>query len=144
MIRKFFTAGNYPQEISLALLILRIAAGLFMLTHGLQKMGLLFGAEPIQFADPIGIGQTPTLVLAVFTEGVCALCLILGFATRFAAAMLLSTMTVAILIIHSGDEFKVIELALLYSSAYLAIIIAGAGRYSLDSMLFRNPDPSAV
>ena len=138
MFKKILNAGNYPTRINLAILILRITIGAFILTHGLQKMALLFGSEPVQFADPIGVGQYTTLVLAVFTEVVCALLLIVGFGTRIAALLLVITMAVAVLIVHQGDEFKNMELALVYFSAFLAISFSGGGRFSIDSLLFKR------
>lgn len=138
MLRKILNAGAYPANINIALLILRVAAGAFMLTHGMQKMSLLFGDGPVQFADPIGLGEKTTLILAVISEVLCSVFLILGFASRISAFFLIATMTVAVLIIHQGDEFKSIELALLYLSAFLAILFTGAGKYSIDNALVKN------
>ncbi|MDO9040037.1 MAG: DoxX family protein, partial [Bacteroidota bacterium] len=69
----------------MAILLLRITAGAFMLTHGIGKFSLLFGNEAIQFPDPIGVGATASLALAVFSEVLCSLFLILGIATRLSA-----------------------------------------------------------
>lgn len=136
MIKKMINAGSYSKKIDLSLLILRIAGGSLMLTHGMGKMALLFGSESIQFADPIGLGATTSLALAVFAEVVCATLLILGLVTRFAAIPLLITMVVAVLVVHVADPFAKQELPLLYASIYLVILIAGAGKYSIDTMIF--------
>ncbi|MBY5958194.1 DoxX family membrane protein [Membranicola marinus] len=68
MIKNTFNPGNYAAHINFALLVLRIAVGILMLTHGLGKFERLFGEGPIQFSDPIGIGATASLVLAIFAE----------------------------------------------------------------------------
>src|SRR5690606_7023717 len=73
MINKIFNPGNYSKNIDLSLLILRLAGGGFMLTHGIGKFFKLFGNEPIQFADPLGVGITASLALTVFAEVFCAL-----------------------------------------------------------------------
>jgi len=71
--KKLFSSGNYRQNINAGLFILRLIVGSFMLTHGYGKFVQLIGNEPIQFADPIGLGETVSLVLAVFAEFFCSL-----------------------------------------------------------------------
>ena len=130
-----FNPGNYPNNVNTALLILRVVIGIFMLTHGWGKMQTLFGNEPIQFADPIGIGATFSLALAVFAEVLCSILLIIGLGTRLAAIPLLITMLVAAFIIHINDGFGKQEFALLYGVIYLTIALIGAGKYSLDYLI---------
>ena len=127
-------AKSTKQNQAIALFILRLAGGALMLTHGWGKMMTLFSGDPIQFADPIGIGQTASLILAVFAEVVCAVLLIAGLFTRYAAIPLIITMLVAALIIHGSDPIGDKELALLYLAIFVAIAILGGGKYSLDAL----------
>lgn len=106
-----------------------------MLTHGYPKFLMLFNDGPIHFADPIGIGETASLVLAMFAEFFCSIFLIFGLGTRFSALTLLITMLVAALIVHSADAFSSKEMPLLYAAIYTFILIAGAGKYSVDNWL---------
>lgn len=138
LVKKLFNVGNYPENISISLLFLRIVAGVFMLTHGYGKLLMLFGDGPVKFADPVGIGMTASLVLAVLTEFLCSIFLILGVATRFSAIPLLITMLVAGLIIHGPDAFARKELALLYAAIYAFIAIAGPGKYSVDNWILNK------
>jgi putative oxidoreductase len=135
IIKSILNPGYYPNNISLALLFLRICVGVFMLTHGIGKFLMLIGDDPIKFANPIGVGFTASLVLAVFAEVFCSVFLIMGFAPRITAIPLLITMLVATLIVHSDDPFSKKELPLLYSSIYVVIAIAGAGKYSIDNWI---------
>lgn len=123
---------------SLGLLLLRVLSGVFMLTHGVGKLGALLGPGPIQFPDPIGLGAATSLVLAVFAEFLCSILLILGLGTRLAAIPLLITMLVAGLIVHAADPFAGKELALLYAVAFAAIALLGPGRYSIDNLLVKK------
>lgn len=116
----------------LALLIFRIAIGAMMLVHGVPKMITLFTADPIEFADPIGMGQTASLALAVFAEVICSVLLILGLATRLATIPLIITMVVAVLIIHAADGWGRQEMGAIYLVNYIVLLIAGPGKYSLD------------
>jgi len=137
MIKNIFNPGHYSKNVNIALLVLRMAAGIFMLTHGIGKLVMLFSGDPIQFADPIGLGQGPSLFLTVFAEVFCSVLLIFGVATRFAALPLLINMLVAVLVIHSTDAFKVKELAMFYMAVYITIALAGAGKYSIDNFAYR-------
>ncbi|WP_342686557.1 DoxX family protein [Aequorivita flava] len=133
-----FNSGTYPKQLDILLLILRLTAGIFMLTHGMGKFQTLFGSEPIQFLDPLGVGATASLALTVFAEVACSILLIFGMGTRLAALPLLITMGVATFIIHSNDGFAKQELPLLYAVIYITIIVMGAGKYSIDYLLSRK------
>ena len=51
----------------LALAILRIVPSAFMLTHGIPKFKKLISGN-IEFINPLGLGEAPTLFLAVLGE----------------------------------------------------------------------------
>src|SRR5690554_2261313 len=138
MIEGILNPGNYPKHIDFAVLLLRLVAGGFMLTHGLGKLNKLFGDDAIQFADPLGVGVTASLALTVFAEVLCALFLIVGFATRLSAIPLVITMLVAAFVVHANDGFGKQELPLLYAINYLVIAISGAGKYSVDQLIFKR------
>lgn len=138
MIKKILNPGSYSWEINAALLFLRVSIGIFMLTHGTSKLITLLEGGPISFADPIGIGPVASLALVVFAEVFCSLLLIFGIATRFAVIPLLITMLVAVLIVHSADVFGVKEMALLYFIVYTTIAITGAGKFSVDNLVYKK------
>lgn len=138
MIKTIFDPGNYAKHINFALLVLRIAVGILMLTHGLGKFSRLFGEGPIQFSDPIGIGATASLILAIFAEVLCSILLIFGLGTRLVVIPLLITMLVAALIHHTDDPFRKQELPLLYASIYFFIALAGAGKMSIDQWIYKR------
>ncbi|MDD2411694.1 MAG: DoxX family protein [Bacteroidales bacterium] len=136
MIKKIFNPGHYTLRINIALLFLRLIVGTFMLTHGLGKFYALIGDAPIQFPDPLGLGAVPSLALAVFAELFCSILLIFGLFSRLAVIPLLTTMLVAAFVFHAKDGFGAQELALLYTSIYTVIAIAGAGRFSIDNWIY--------
>ena len=84
------------------LLLLRLTFGLLMMGHGLGKVQDLIAGKTA-FADPIGIGQGPSLALAAFAEFFCALAVVVGFKTRWAAIPIVVTMLVAAFIVHADD-----------------------------------------
>jgi putative oxidoreductase len=122
------------KKTDLALLLLRLAFGGFMIIgHGWPKLLKLFGEAPIKFMDFMGLGPTASLALATFAELGCALLIMLGLYTRLASLPLIFTMLVAILARHWGDPFGQVEKALMYLFAYLSLLLAGSGWYSLDA-----------
>lgn len=120
------------MKLDVGLLILRLSAGLMMMGHGWGKVSDLLAGKT-QFADPLGIGAAPSLALAAFAEFFCALAVVVGFKTRWAAVPVVVTMLVAALVFHADDPFGKKELALLYAGAFLALVFTGGGRYALDA-----------
>ncbi len=128
---------------SAALLIVRVGAGgLMLIQHGWGKL-MAFGEKSSGFPDPLGVGNTTSMALAVGAEVFASILLILGLLTRLAAIPLLFTMFVAAVIIHAADPFQKKELAILYGLLFLALVVAGGGRFSLDRVL-RERVPRAL
>lgn len=97
--------------------------------HGWDKL-INFSTKVKQFPDPLNIGHQASLGLVVFAEVFCAALLILGIGTRFAASMLAITMAVAFFSVHSGNISEG-ELALVFLTLYLTLILTGGGKYAL-------------
>ncbi|MFG6687433.1 DoxX family protein [Mariniflexile sp. HNIBRBA6329] len=119
---------NFPD---LGLLILRIGFASLMLTHGIPKINSLFESS-IKFADPIGLGETTSLILALIGEVVAPLLILIGFKTKLAAIPAVITMFVAAFVIHANDPLNVKEKALLFLFGFLVLLFTGAGKYSVD------------
>lgn len=124
-----------PFNSDLALLLLRVwfAVGLLTL-HGWGKLSN-FPERAARFSDPLGVGSPVSLALASFGEVFCAALLVLGFLTRFATLGCAAVVAVAFYFIHgaafSGPRNG--ELAFMYLGAFVALFIAGPGRYSIDA-----------
>ncbi len=92
------------------------------------------------FPDPLGVGSTVSLALAVLGEVVGSLLIVLGLFTRLSAVLGLITMAVAFFIVH-GAKLPPTEghgeMALLYMGFYAILLFAGAGRFSVDAALKR-------
>lgn len=117
------------KDIGLA--ILRILPALMLITHGLPKFQKLINGN-FEFGDPISIGAAPSLFLAVLGEFICPILLIIGFKTRWVAIPSAITMLVVVLIVHAEDPFGKKEKALLYLVFFIAIILLGPGKFSVD------------
>ncbi|MFY0714221.1 DoxX family protein [Seonamhaeicola sp. NFXS20] len=116
---------------NLALLILRLGAGGLMLTHGIPKISKLF-ESPVKFADPIGIGETPSLILTLLGEVIAPILVIIGYKTKMASIPVIITMLVAAFVVHLNDPIGTKEKALLYLMCYLILFLTGPGKYAID------------
>ena len=121
-----------------AALILRLSLGLLMLSHGYSKLMQFFSGEEIHFADPIFLGESASLALAVFAEFFCSILIAIGLWTRLALIPLIITMVVAVGVIHLNDPMDKKEHALLFLLPYLALFLLGSGRFSVDAFLSKN------
>lgn len=136
MMKKLLSTGTSGWMLDLGILIIRVAIGVFMLTHGYPKLVRLFSGEEIRFADPFSLGPVPSLALAVFAEFFCSIFVAIGLGTRLATIPLIVTMSVAAFVSHGSDPFARKELALLYLLFYVLLLITGSRRFSVDRLLF--------
>ena len=135
MLKKLLNPGQSSTKVSLGLLILRAGLGATMLTHGYPKFRNLIAGE-FKFGDPIGLGVELSFTLTVFAEFLCSILLILGLGSRLATIPLIITMLVAWLAVHINDPFGSQEKAVMYLIAFIALLLTGPGKYSLDKRLF--------
>ncbi len=139
MFKKLFIPSEDSDLTSLTLLVLRLWFGLSMLlNHGLDK--LMHFSERVQtFPDPLGLGQEASLVLVVMAEVFASLFLVFGLMTRLAALVLVINLFVAFLMVHktvmTGQGGG--ELAFIYLAGYVALLLAGGGLFSMDTVVFK-------
>ena len=131
-----FNPGSHTVGSSLAMLLIRISCGGLMLMHGVPKF-LNFSKIAPTF-DPLGMGGGFSLGLTVFAELFCAIFILIGVGTRLATIPLIIVMLVAVFVVHLQDPMKEKELAIMYLLQYLAILFAGAGHFSLDSVFSKG------
>jgi putative oxidoreductase len=84
------------------------------------------------------LGPVLSLVLVVFAEFFCSILIALGLGTRLASLPLMFTMFVAAFVAHADDPFRQKEMAILYFLFYLAFLVLGSRKYSLDYLLTKK------
>jgi putative oxidoreductase len=134
-MKRFLSTAYTETSFNIASLFLRLTFGLLIcIDHGFSKLTHFSNQQNI-FFDPFHIGHRWSLVLVIFAEIFCALLVVLGLFTRIAALVLVISMSVAAFLFHKGQSIELHEPALLYLSAFFAILLVGPGRISVDGMM---------
>jgi putative oxidoreductase len=121
-----------------ALLLLRLGfGGMLLFGHGLPKL-MTYSEKSSHFPDPVGLGSSLSLIATITTQVPLPLLVMAGLFTRWACGPIVFMLVVAAFVIHGGDPWNKKELALVYAVPFLAILIAGPGKYSLDAKYHKS------
>jgi putative oxidoreductase len=136
MMRKLIQLAFLPLNQDWALLLLRVWLGVSLfVVHGYEKL-VTFSQMAQCFPDPLHIGQTPSLVLALLADAVCSLLIIFGILTRLSSLFVVCSIGVAYVIVWHASLLNIRgEVAYLYLGGYAVLMLAGPGKYSLDYRL---------
>ncbi len=133
-MKRFLSVTYSAASFNIALLILRVGAAVLLIPHGYNK---LKGFDQIQhkFINFLGLGSQVSLSLAIFAELFCSLFIILGLFTRLAAVPIVITLAVAVAKGQNMDIFGKGELPSLFFLVFVAILLVGPGRVSIDGLM---------
>jgi putative oxidoreductase len=127
------------RQLSLGLVLLRIAVGIIFMLHGKQKLfGMGFAGVSGAFSHmgvPLPGVMGPFVALLEFFGGIA---LILGFLTRLFALGFAIDMLVAILLVKLKGGFSQYELEFLLCVSSAALLFMGGGDFSIDALLGRR------
>jgi putative oxidoreductase len=133
-MKKLMNTSYSETSLSIALFLLRAAAGAMMIPHGYNKLNN-FSKYAAGFTDPFHIGGSASLSLCIFAEFFCGIFIVLGLFSRLASIPLIITMAVVVFYVFHGQIFGKAELPALYLAIFIAILFTGPGKFSLDKMI---------
>ena len=132
----------FVTNTSYAPFVLRLVAGIIFIAHGAQKLFAWFGGYGLEGTGQwmASIGLTPGYLMALLAgsaEFFGGIFLLIGLLTRASAAVLATTMLVAIFAVHFENGLFMsnngYEFALSLLAVTLSLAISGAGKLSLDN-----------
>ena len=130
------TGGSRESGADAGLLVLRLVLGLLILLHGIAKLP----PPPAFITGLLAKSDLPSfLAYGVYLgEIVGPLLIIVGVWTRLGAFLIAGNMVVALALVHTKDLFHLgpqggyaLELQAIYLFSALAIMLLGAGRFSV-------------
>lgn len=133
-MKKLFSVSYSSWAFNLAMLVLRVGTGVLMMNHGYDKL-VHFAQYSEKFMNFLGLGSTVSLALVVFAEFFCSIFVILGLFTRLAAIPLIIDVAVAVVKGHDMKIFSDGEHAAIFFLVYVALLLVGPGRVSVDGMI---------
>lgn len=115
-------------------LLLRVGAALLLcFGHGVQKYTTL-QTNPEAFPDPMGIGHSLSLVLAMGAECGASMLVALGLYTRLSCLPILFTMGMVAVVVHKNDPWSQTEPSVIFFVMFLTVLLLGPGRYAIDAL----------
>ena len=136
-----------PRQLSIGIAIVRIIVGVIFAAHGYQKF-FVYGIDgAIGAFTQMGVPApniTAPLVAVVELGG--GIALILGLLTRLAAFALAIDMFVAVVLVRLKGGFFMpngAEFEILLCLASVALVISGAGAFSVDEAIARRRFPAS-
>lgn len=136
-MNRLFTTRYHEGTFSLGLLVLRLGAGILLASHGYDKF-IHYNEMKVKFMSFMGLSPSITLGLVIFAELICAILVAVGFFTRLACIPLIILTVVIIFQVGNADFFGKQELPTLYLAAYVALLFAGPGKFSIDHTLSKK------
>lgn len=137
-VRNFLLSENAPN---LGLLVLRVGIGAMFIAHGMPK--LMGGQETWAWLGSqmqifgISFGFRTFGLMAALAETMGGLFLIFGLLTRITTFFMFFTMFTAVAFhLAAGDGFMGSAHPIELGIVFLSFMIMGAGKFSLDNLLF--------
>ncbi len=139
MLKNLFATRVYPIQCDAVLLLLRIVCGLAMATHGYGKI-----QNPLVWMGPESAVPGAFQLLAAISEFGGGIAWVIGLLTPLASLGIACTMAVATYthMVVRGDPFVDMmgggsyELASIFFSVALVLMVLKPGRFSLDRIIF--------
>ena len=130
-----------PRQLSIGLVALRVAVAAVFINHGRQKL-FVYGFAGVtgaftQMGVPFPGIMGPFVGLLEFFGGIA---LLIGLLTRPLALAFAIDMLVAILLVQLKKGFSGYELEFLLLGSSVALLLTGAGRFSVDALLARRQE----
>lgn len=133
----FGTALDQSKRFDCALLFLRMFIGAVLTLHVIGKLqaynAVIGEYPPLLFGDSVA-----SFIILTALEALFAVMIMCGIWTSFAAFIMAMGMFADAFIVYPTLGWLGVERQVLYVGIYTVLVIAGGGRYALDSRFYRK------
>ena len=132
IMKKLFSTRYSELSFNLSMFLIRLGFGIIIfLNHGMMKLNN-YSQLKESFSDPLHVGHSGSLMIAIFAEIFCSALLVLGLLTRLAALVLAILLLTVVFVIRKNKPFLDSELPILYLIGFLTVLFCGPGKWSMD------------
>lgn len=117
-----------------AILFLRLFMGTLLFTQAITKSQQYLWLEQ-EYPAMWGLSSADVVSLVGIIEAVAGALLAMGLLTRITSVVMTVVMFGAAFLLFPSQSFDQAELKVVYAGIYIFLLIAGAGRYSLDRLI---------
>ncbi len=103
--------------------------------HGMKKFRVENGQRE-HVPNPLGLPDKLNGLVATVADTVVPFLLMLGVATRLVILPTIGVTAIGYFVVHRKDSLEVRDVPYVYTLCLLFILLIGAGRFSIDSLLF--------
>ncbi len=105
--------------------------------HGMKKFRVENGQRE-QVPNPLHLPDKLNRLVASLSDTVVPLLIILGIGTRLAVLPTIGVTAIGYFVVHRKDSVEVRDVPYMYTICLLLLLFTGAGRYSLDNLIFNQ------
>lgn len=126
----------FSSKSDFGILIIRLFIGLRIIYGSFDN--IISWNRMMEFSNFLEVNNLPLpifcAVLSVYAQLICAILILIGYKTRFAAFILVFNFIVAIVIVHSNDSIEVMTPALAMLFISFGLLFTGAGKWAIEKM----------
>ncbi|WP_114940979.1 DoxX family protein [Mucilaginibacter endophyticus] len=105
--------------------------------HGMKKFKGNDG-KPEVVPNPLGLPQPINNLVAMLSDTVVPLMVILGLCTRVAVLPTIGVTAVGYFVVHRHDSIEVRDVPYVYTICFLLLLATGPGSISFDQLIFNH------
>ena len=103
--------------------------------HGMKKFRVENGQRE-HVPNPLHLPEKLNGVVAIFSDTVVPFLIMLGAITRIAVIPTIGVTAIGYFVVHRKDKLEIRDVPYMYTISLLLLLFLGAGKYSLDTLLF--------
>lgn len=124
----------FSSKADIGLLVLRLFIGLRIVYGAFDN--IISWDKMMEFSEFLKANHFPAptfcAVLSVYAQFICAILILVGYKTRFAAAILTFNFIVAITMVHLSHSIERMTPALAMLFVSIALLFTGSGKYAIE------------